>query len=104
MAAMRELPIPPDASGASQATEVARAWIIDKKLQCSLLPTIWAETPETWGILLADFAAHIADAISVKSDMTRDEIHRIIAKKLREELTLPTTEFTGDFVDWDNNR
>ena len=98
---MRELPIPPDAKTAEQAIELARGWIVDNKLQCSLFPTIWAETPETWGILLADFAAHIADAIAADSDMSREQVHRIIAKRLVDELALPSAEQTGDFVDRD---
>ena len=99
MIAMRELPIPPDASDADQAIEVARGWIIDKKLQCSLFPSIWSETPEVWGILLADFAAHIADAIASDSNMSRQQIHGIIAKKLIDELQMPSAEHFGDFVD-----
>ncbi len=98
---MRELPIPPDAQSADQAVEVARGWIIDNKLQCSLFPTIWAETPEAWGILLADFAAHVSDAIAAESEMSREQVHRIIAKRLIDELELPSAEHTGDFVDRD---
>ena len=101
---MRELPIPPDAKTAEQAVELARGWIVDNKLQCSLFPTIWAENPETWGILLADFAAHIADAIAADSDMSREQVHRIIAKRLIDELELPSAEHTGDFVDRDGGR
>lgn len=100
---MRELPIPPDAQTAEQAVEVARGWIVDSKLQCSLLPTIWAETPEVWGILLADFAAHISDAIASESDMSREQVHRIISKRLLDELDLPSAEHAGDFVDRDGD-
>ena len=101
---MRELPIPPDAKTAEQAIELARGWIVDNKLQCSLFPTLWAENPETWGILLADFAAHIADAIAADSDMSREQVHRIIAKRLIDELDLPSAEHTGDFVDRDGDQ
>lgn len=100
---MRELPIPPDAESAGQAVEVARGWIVDNKLQCSLFPTIWADTPEVWGILLADFAAHISDAIAAESDMSREEVHRIISKRLLAELDLPSAEHKGDFVDRDDD-
>ncbi len=88
---------------AEQAVEVARGWIVDNKLQCSLFPTIWAETPEVWGILLADFAAHVSDAIAAESDMSREQVHRIIAKRLIDELDLPSAEHTGDFVDHDGD-
>jgi hypothetical protein len=79
--------------------EVARGWIVDNKLQCSLFPTIWADTPEVWGILLADFAAHISDAIAAEPDMSREQVHRIISRRLLDELDLPSVEHIGDFVD-----
>lgn len=100
---MRELPIPPDATTADQAIEIARGWIVDNKLQCSLFPSIWAETPEVWGILLADFAAHVADGIAADSNMSREQVHRIIAKRLIDELELPSAEHTGDFIDRDHD-
>ena len=96
---MRELPIPPDAMLAKDATELARGWIVDGSLQCSLFPSVWAETPEAWGILLADFAAHIADAIAQDSEMDREQIHRIISKKLIEELEMPSAKHIGDHID-----
>ena len=98
---MQELPIPPDAYTSEQAIEVARGWIVDNKLQCSLLPSIWAETPEVWGMLLADFAAHISKALAKESDMTRAQIHRIITKRLMDEIASPTSHHPGDFVDRD---
>lgn len=100
---MRELPIPPDAKTAGEAIEVARGWIVDEKLQCSLFPTIWAETPEVWGILLADLASHVSNAIASESGMSRDQVYRIISKRLVDELKLPSAEHTGNFVDWDDN-
>ncbi len=96
---MRELPIPPDARTAEQAVEIARGWIVDGMLQCSLFPSIWAETPEVWGILLADFLSHIAHALAQETDMTSEQLRRIISKKLIDELGTPTTEHTGNFVD-----
>ncbi len=100
---MHELQIPPDAHTAEQAVEVARGWIIDNELQCSLFPSVWADNPEVWGILLADFAAHVSDAIAAETDMSREQVHRIISKKLIEELELPSAEHTGDFVDRDDD-
>jgi hypothetical protein len=98
---MRELPIPPDAKQAQQAIEIARGWILDNRLQCSLFPTIWKDTPEVWGILLADFLSHIAQAIASESELTRDQVRGIITKRLLAELNAPTAEHTGDFVDRD---
>ena len=100
---MQELPLPPDAHDAEQAVEVARGWIVDKRLQCSLLPTIWKETPEVWGILLADFMSHVTQAIAKETDLTEEQARNIISKKLIDELSAPTAEHTGDFVERDGN-
>ena len=99
----RELPIPPDADDAEQAIEVARGWIVDNRLQCSLFPTLWQDTPEVWGILLADFMSHIAQALALETDMTEDELRRIIATRLIEEINAPSAEHEGDFVDRDTD-
>jgi len=100
---MKELPIPPDAScEQSQSIEIARGWIIDNKLQCSLLPSIWSDAPETWGVLIADFASHVADALAAESGRSRDQIHRMIAEKLCDELNVSTGEQYGNFVDYDS--
>ena len=99
---MRELPIPPDAQDARQAIEVARGWIVDDRLQCSLFPSIWKETPEVWGILLADFLSHIAQALANETALTEEQLRHMISKRLIDELNAPTAEHTGDFVDDDN--
>lgn len=97
----RELPIPPDAEQASQAIEVARGWIVDQRLQCSLLPTIWRETPEVWGILLADFLSHIAQALARETDLSEEQLRQIISKRLIDEITAPSAVHEGDFLDED---
>ncbi|EKU99437.1 hypothetical protein Lepto7375DRAFT_1480 [Leptolyngbya sp. PCC 7375] len=96
---MNELPIPPDAEDANVAIEIARGWIVDDRLQCSILPTIWKDTPEVWGILLADLLSHVCDALASETDMTRDQLHRIITKKLIDEIGEPTDKHSGDFID-----
>lgn len=95
---MRELSIPPDAKGARQATEVFRGWIVDDRLQCSLLPAIWKDQPEYWGILLADAAHHVADALAQTGQVPRPVIMAKIVKALLRELSGSTDEHTGEFV------
>lgn len=94
----RELSIPPDTEGATRAIEVFRGWIVDGKLQCTLLPAIWKDQPEMWGILLADAAYHVADALAESTPMPRPVIMAKITKALLFELSKPTDEHTGDFV------
>ncbi len=100
---MRELPIPPDARTAKQAIEVARGWIVDNKLQCSLFPSVWKETPEVWGILLADFMSHVAQALAKETDLTEEQLRNIISKRLIDEIGAPTAEHSGDFIDHDED-
>ena len=95
---MRELSIPPDARDARQATEVFRGWLIEDKLQCTVLPGIWKDQYEWWGILLADAAHHVADALADSGQGPRPVIMARIVKALLRELSEPTDEHTGDFV------
>lgn len=96
---MQELPIPPDSQNAEQAVEVFRGWIIDQRLQCSLRPTVWAETPGMWGILLADAANHIANAIAEETGKDSQELLSEISRVFLAENESPTDECEGKFVD-----
>jgi Domain of unknown function (DUF5076) len=96
---IRELPIPPDASQADQAIEVFRGWVIDGPLQCSLFPTIWKDSPGTWGVLLADAAHHIANAIGEATGAVPETILSEIKRVLISELKSPSDEHEGVFME-----
>ena len=96
---MRERSIPPDAYDATDAIEGFRGWLIDDKLQCSLLPTIWKGEPEWWGLLLADVAHQSADAVADTTTTPRPVIMAKIVKALLKELSQSTGEHTGNFVE-----
>ena len=95
----RELPIPPDADSAEQAVEIFRGWLLDGGLQCSLFPTIWKDDPGTWGLLLADAANHIADAVAEDTGCPRDEVYERLCEVLVGELKTPSAEREGSFVE-----
>lgn len=99
MAKMRELPIPPDAEPNDRTMEIFRGWIVDNKLQCSLAPWVWKDTPEVWGILLADVVHHLCNALEKETNLSRAELFRIITKKLFSELESPSAEHEGDFLE-----
>ena len=101
---MRELSIPPDAHSTQDAVELIRSWIIDGKLQCSLFPTIWADRPETWGVLLADVAHHVSNAASAQGRYTKQQILSSIAARFASEIAAPTDEHEGDFVERPNEK
>jgi hypothetical protein len=96
---MRELPIPPEAKEAAQALEVFRGWIVDNKLQVSLSPWVWKDTPEIWGMLLADVVHHLCNALESETDFKKEELFKIITDRLNDELLQPTTDHPGNFVE-----
>ena len=99
----RELPIPPEAETATQAVEIFRGWIIDGPLQCSLLPTAWKDDPGTWGLLLADAAMHIANALEEECGLKRGNVIQEIKRIFIAELENPTDEHEGIFLKGSDN-
>ncbi len=100
----RELPIPPDADSAEEAIEILRGWLLDGCLQCSLFPTIWKDDPGTWGVLLADVANHIADAVAEDTGRPRDEVYERLCEVLVGELKSPSAKHEGTFVEHRENQ
>lgn len=94
----RELTVPPDVQHANEAIEVFRGWLIDNRLQCSLLPTIWKDEPEMWGVLLADAAHHVADALAHAPGGDRPRIMAKIVTTLLRELSQSTDDLSGGFM------
>lgn len=94
-----QLVIPPDAFTAKRAVEVFRAWIIDKGFQCSLHPTIWKATPETWGFIFADAAIHTANALAEELDADAQPILKKIVQAFLSEVREPSGLREGEFVD-----
>ena len=92
----RDLASPPEVAGDPQAAEILRAWIANGGLVCSLLPETWKDA-SSWGIVLADVARHVANAVR---DLNGDD-PAITVARIREvfnsELSDPTDEPTGHF-------
>ena len=78
MGARDELIIPEGAISDAGSTEVLRAWIAGGGLHVSLRPAF--DTPDAWGILLADVARHAARAFAAEKKITMaDALARIRA-------------------------
>jgi Domain of unknown function (DUF5076) len=94
----RDLAVPGEVAAAAEAVEVLRAWVANGGLICAVRPTTWKD-PGAWGIVLADAARHVANAIR---DEVGDEPSATVAK-IREmfnrELSAPTDEPKGSFVE-----
>ena len=92
----RDLDIPKEIHADPNATEVLRAWVAGGGLVCSLRPTAWQDA-SAWGVVLADVARHIANAVR---DLGGDEPSVTVAKirqLFNAELAGPTDEPTGYF-------
>jgi hypothetical protein len=73
------LDFPPAVSGAQEAFEIARIWIVDGDQHVTLLPETWPD-PAAWGILLVDLAKHLA--IAYHQTAGRD--HADTLRRIRE--------------------
>ncbi|WP_223620516.1 DUF5076 domain-containing protein [Lysobacter sp. ESA13C] len=100
---MNEQPIPPVALEDSDSVEMLRVWIAKKGLHCSMKVGMYEETmsiPEekAWGMILADIARHLADALEVGYGRSHDVALLAICKRFNEEMAKPTTKVKGDFL------
>ena len=86
---MDELPIPDELTKDSQAREVARVWVSRGRPTFVLQPNVWKD-PGAWGILLADFARHVAEADSQGARMEKAEVLRRVFAALDAERAVPT--------------
>jgi hypothetical protein len=95
---IRELPTPPDSETAEESIELFRGWLIDDCFQCSLFPSAFSD-PAVWGMLLADAAHHIANALAETQDVDRQIALKAIFNKFVEEMQSPTDEHSGNHLD-----
>jgi hypothetical protein len=97
--AIKEFKKPPATDKAHNATELVRAWIIDKDLHCSLNVGVFGENEKiVCGIFLSDVARHVADAIEREKRTRANEILAQIASSFNYEMKTPTAETKGNFV------
>jgi len=95
---MDELPVPPEAEIAKEAHELFRGWIVNRRLECVLWPTAF-EDHATWGVLLADAAHHIADALAEDQGVNAERVLREIADAFNQQMSESTRGHHGKFVD-----
>ena len=95
-AADRDLAVPSEVESDPKAREVLRAWVANGGLVCALRPEAWPDA-SSWGIVLADVARHVANAVR---DLKGDEV-AVTIERIRDlfnaELANPTDEPTGHF-------
>jgi hypothetical protein len=84
-----ELDIPPQALSDIKAVEIARIWAAGGNQVVTFRAEIWND-PVSWGIMLVDFAKHIADAYAQLGVGTRNEILGTIRLAFEAEWRAPT--------------
>ncbi len=94
---MKELFVPAAARRDANSIEVLRVWIAGEGLHVSLLAGAW-EDPETWGILLADLARHIANAYEQEMLLDPAETLSRVRALFDAELDSPTDYPRGSIV------
>ena len=97
MATNRELIIPPLAANSTQGKEILRAWLVDQSLHCSLRPTAF-DNASPWGLVLADVAKHVANALYEEHGFAVDDTLDSIRYMFNAEMLNPTDEAKGNFV------
>lgn len=68
-----ELDIPDGVRDAGEAVEVIRAWVADGGLHVIFDPETFTDEVSEWGRMLSDIAQHIANAVEMDGQMSRDE-------------------------------
>jgi hypothetical protein len=94
----RDLPVPPEVEGDPSAVEVVRAWVANESLVCALRPTTWQGKPRAWGMVLADLARHVANALQEVSGDNKSVLVIAIRDAFNDELSHPTDHPSGGFV------
>ncbi len=85
----RELTIPPAAEEDPSAFEILRVWGAKREQHVTIFWDLWKD-PATWGIMLADLAGHVANALHQERGLDRKEVLSQIQSMFNEELKTPT--------------
>jgi hypothetical protein len=99
---MKSVALPPAALRDENSVEMLRVWIAEEALHCSLRIGMYAERgmdePRAWGVILADAAQHISDALASEELGAREDILHAIQGSFETELAKPTSSRDGEFV------
>ena len=97
---MDALVIPPAALRDTDSLELARVWIAEQGLHCSLKVGLYADdgvSRETaaWGVILADLAGHVADALGAEGMGSRADLLDALVESFNDEVTTPSSSRTS---------
>jgi hypothetical protein len=98
---MNERPIPAAAQRDKNSVELARIWIAEGKLNCSIKIGMYndmgKDEPFAWGIILADVAKHISDAMMLRFNVEHEDTLDIIFSSFKGEMEKSTSKADGAF-------
>ena len=100
---MDGLSIPPAAIRDEDSVELTRVWIAEQGLHCSMKIGMYAEAGDgtkevaAWGVILADLAQHVADALSAEGFGSREDLFESLVQTFNDEVSAPTSPRTGQF-------
>jgi len=78
----------PAAAEGAQAVELLRAWVVGQELHCSLAADAFPDA-ETWGVVLADLARHLARALKDRDGADEAAALRAVRAAFEAELLAP---------------
>ena len=82
----RALSAPQAAIDDPQSSELIRAWVAAKELQCSIRLGVW-DDPGAWGKVLADVARQIAAGVEARDEIPRQQTLDRMVKIFVNEFT-----------------
>jgi hypothetical protein len=98
-----EMPIPEPCYRDTKSFEMLRAWVAEGGMHVSLNIGVW-DRPDSeyteaasWGILLADLAHHVANALQKDKGTPQEISLREIEELFLAQLKKPPTDHPGDF-------
>ena len=98
---MDALGIPPAALRDVSAMELGRVWVAERGLHFSLRVGLYAgdgvsRETAAWGIILADLAGHVSDALSAEGMGSRADLLDALVESFNQEAARPSSERNGE--------
>jgi hypothetical protein len=94
---LNELIVPPIVLSDPKAYEVARIWVAHKG-QHVTLNMVW-DDPAAWGIMLVDFARHVANFFHQEKGFSVDAVMERLKEGFDAEWSHHTTDIAGQTLD-----
>ncbi|ODP31046.1 DUF5076 domain-containing protein [Pandoraea sp. ISTKB] len=98
---MHACPIPDAVLADNDAVEMLRVWTAEKAMYCSMKVGMYQETRQiseeaVWGVILADVARQVSDALQRASPGTQADSLAMVRDHFLNELRAPSVQSTED--------